>query len=182
VKTHGSKHSFHVVFTRPGPPTPSPPHPNARPEHSKCACVRKEGGRARTRLLVDGVRLALVLGHVGVDELNDIRADGRSEHSWQSDGALGRLAVRHVEDRDLRARGRHLDERGKVQSKAATQPRGFTNSPPFLHDEPKKNHKMESLVSTPSLSCDGVHAASWWVAPLGARRGVGVEVGRAERA
>lgn len=46
-----------------------------------------------TGLLADGVRLALVLGHAGVDVLDDIRADRGAEDLGEDLGGTGGLAI-----------------------------------------------------------------------------------------
>ncbi len=46
-----------------------------------------------TGLLADGVRLPLVLGHAGVDVLDDIRADGGAEDLGEDLGGTGGLAI-----------------------------------------------------------------------------------------
>jgi hypothetical protein len=49
-----------------------------------------------TGVLVDGVRLALVLVHRGVDEVHDVRADRREEHGGElhlRDGGRPRVSV-----------------------------------------------------------------------------------------
>lgn len=42
-----------------------------------------------TRALGHSVRLAVVLGHVGVDKVHDVRADGHGEHGGEGRGLLG---------------------------------------------------------------------------------------------
>ena len=46
-----------------------------------------------TSAVGNAVRLPVVLGHVGVHEGDNVRADGGSHHAWQSDCAYGRAAV-----------------------------------------------------------------------------------------
>lgn len=56
-----------------------------------------------TSLVADSVGLAAVLGDVGVDEVDDVRADGGAEHLGQLDGSLQDRAISRV-DRDNGAR------------------------------------------------------------------------------
>ena len=68
------------------PRRPPPKHTNTRHiqarEHTAISELAR--GRRITCLLVHGVRLTLVLGHVDVNKLHDIRADGCLEHGWQN--------------------------------------------------------------------------------------------------
>lgn len=57
-----------------------------------------------TSLLGDGVGLALVLGHAGVDVLDDIRADGSAEDLGEDLGGAGGLAI-GADDGDGRSGG-----------------------------------------------------------------------------
>jgi hypothetical protein len=66
-------------------------------------------GSLFTSLLAHGVRLSLVLRHTGVNLLDDIRTDGRSEDSRQGQSSPAGLAISRG-DSDGRA-GRHCCRR-----------------------------------------------------------------------
>lgn len=61
-----------------------------------------------TSLLADGVRLALVLGHAGVNLLDDIRADRAQEHSRDGVGVAGGSAI-GADDGDGRTGGHCIE-------------------------------------------------------------------------
>ena len=44
-------------------------------------------------LVEDGVSLSSVLGHVGVDEMNDVLSDGGREHGGEGQGTGGLVVV-----------------------------------------------------------------------------------------
>lgn len=66
-----------------------------------------------TSALGDSVRLAVVLGHVSVDEVHDVGADGHREHSRQGRGLLSHALRR--EDGNY-GTGRHGEGLGRVSS------------------------------------------------------------------
>ena len=73
-----------------------------------------------TGLLADGVRLALVLGHAGVDVLHDIRADRGREDLGEDLGGTGGLAI-GADDGDGRSGGHCFrDGRKGLQSRQTT--------------------------------------------------------------
>lgn len=53
-----------------------------------------------TSLLAHAVRLALVLGHAGVDRLDNVRADGRLEDIRKGEGVLAGGAIGAVNGND----------------------------------------------------------------------------------
>lgn len=71
-----------------------------------------------TGLLADGVRLPLVLGHAGVDVLDDIRADGGAEDLGEDLGGAGGLAI-GADNGDSRSGGHLVQVSGQVFSAAA---------------------------------------------------------------
>jgi hypothetical protein len=64
-------------------------------------------GSLMTSFVANSASLTLVLAHVGVYELNDIRTDWSLEHGWQRNGANGALAGFGV-NVDNRTSGRGL--------------------------------------------------------------------------
>ncbi len=78
-----------------------------------------------TGLLTDGVRLALVLGHAGVDVLDDIRADRGREDLGEDLGGTGGLAI-GADNRDGRSGGHRVQ--GGVGSEKSQGGRGQRES------------------------------------------------------
>jgi len=70
-------------------------------------------------LLADGIRLPLVLGHAGVDVLDDIRPDRGAEDLGKDLSGAGGLAI-GAENSDGRARG-HLVQCWDKSRRAATR-------------------------------------------------------------
>ena len=62
-------------------------------------------------LLADGVGLSLVLGHSGVDVLDDIGPDGGAEDLGEDLSGTGGLAI-GADDGDGRSGGHFVDESG----------------------------------------------------------------------
>ena len=82
--------------------------PNIRPFRVALTSSPRLGRGLVTGLLAHGVRLALVLGHAGVNLLDDVRADRAGEDGGEGMGVLGRLAI-GADDRDG-GPGRHFFE------------------------------------------------------------------------
>lgn len=83
-----------------------------------------------TSLLADGVRLPLVLGHAGVDVLDDIRADGGAEDLGEDLSGAGGLAI-GADDGNCGTGGHLVRVSGQVRRlqkrrKLAIEIRGFS--------------------------------------------------------